>query len=330
MMDPTYPLPVSRTLLQPDLRSLHAALGRVSNPLEVLQICELTAAPYGAGLWLAACEDGRHTSYACGPAPVSDGALCAIIEDMQARLRDGALPLGSSLARSFITHWRNPELPSTDDLNRDYVQTELSAGGTCLGLLRVVAAAECEQGGCDWEVIESLMYAAVPHLVACLQQAATVPLGDIPRHLCTPAELMAHVEREVEWARLHPSELALVILELHLGAGREPGVFSDAELDAIRSVLVESLRRADISGRLPNGHIALLLPMTGQRGALIAAERVIRRLRERPEFGPELECQAGVSGWTFEGASAPELVEQAEAALDNARRAGARGAFVFL
>jgi GGDEF domain-containing protein len=330
MMDLTCSPPLARTVMQPDLRPLHASLGRASDVLEVLEVCEATAMPYGAGLWLAACDDSRHTSYACGPGPIGDAALRDAIADMEASLRDGALPEGSRLARSIITHWREPGAPRAVGMDREYAQTELCAGGACMGLLRVCTAAPQESEGCDWEVVESIMCAAVPHLVVCLQRASEVAPGDIPRHLCTPAELMAHVEREVEWTRLHPAELALVVLELHFGQGREVGVFGDSELEAIRTVLAESLRRADVSGRLPNGRIALLLPMTGQRGALIAAERVLRRLREHPQLSAEIECQAGVSGWTFEGASGPELFEQAEAALENARRAGARGAFVFL
>lgn len=330
MMDLTYSPLVVRTMMQPDLRPLHAALGRASDVLEVLQVCEATAMPYGAGLWLAACEGSRHTSHACGPEPVADAALRRMIADMEASLREGALPDGSSLARSLITHWREPQAPPTDAVGRDYAQTELCAGGACAGLLRVTCAGAEGAEGCDWEVVEGIMCAAVPHLVVCLQRAAEVAPGDIPRHLCTPAELMAHVEREVEWTRLHPAELALVVLELHFGRGRESGVFSDAELEAIRAVLAESLRRADVSGRLPNGRVALLLPMTGQRGALIAAERVLRRLREHSQLNPDMKCQAGVSGWTFEGASGPELFEQAQTALENARQAGARGAFVFL
>lgn len=205
MVDLTCSPPVVRTAMQPDLRPLHAALGRASDALEVLQICQATAAAYGAGLWLAACEDGRHTSYACGSAPVSDAALCALVADMEVSLREGALPDGTGLARSLITHWRDSQGGVTEEPDGEYAQTELSAGGACVGLLRVMTAAHPEGAPCDWEVVESIMYTAVPHLVACLQRAATVPPGDIPRHLCTPAELMAHVEREVEWTRLHPA-----------------------------------------------------------------------------------------------------------------------------
>ena len=62
----------------------------------------------------------------------------------------------------------------------------------------------------------------------------------------------------------------------------------------------------------------------------ISIADVVGQLRKHPELSPELECHTGVSGWTFEGASSPELFGQATAALHDARAAGARGAFVFV
>ena len=322
--------PIVETLMQPDLRPLHAALGRTARILDVLQLCEATAAAYGAGLWLATCFSPHPASYACGSQPVADKALRHVVADMHASLRasvrkDPRVPNGN-----VESLWRDQAARSVAEVPREYGQIELWAAGVLGGLLRVTRGYGERTEACDWEVVESIMCAASPHIVACLQRESDRITPDPITLQCTAAEMTARVEREIYTVGIHPAELALVVMELRMGPGREPGVLTDSELQAVGEALGSSLRQADSACRLASGRFCLLLPMTSQRNALIATDRVLSRLRAHPGLSPEVECNTGVSGWTFDGSSTPELFEQAGIALERAKRAGARGAFVFI
>jgi GGDEF domain-containing protein len=119
-------------------------------------------------------------------------------------------------------------------------------------------------------------------------------------------------------------------MELRLGEGRETNVLTEPEWRAVGATVRSTFRETDSASRLSDGRLAVLMPMTNQRHALMASARLVDRLRKVPGLPEDLSCQAGISGWTFEGASAPELFEQASTALVGARIAGARGAFVFV
>ena len=329
MLDARLSLPATRTTMQLDLRPLHAALARAHSTLDVLQICEATAMPHGGGLWLAACVRPHARTYVAGPGPAPDAAVRAIVEDMSATARRTALPPGDKLSHDVAARWRATE-PSAPDLSREYAQEEIVAAGECYGLLRVTRDAAKHPDGCDWEAVESVMCAALPHLALCLQRDAENARTDPLTGLCTPDELRRRAEQEVERALNHPVELSLVIMEISLGADRGRSLLTDNELAAVGQVLRRALRNSDAAARTSDGRLALLLPMTSQRNALIATARISDRLRAHPALSPDLECRTGVSGWAFEGPSAAELFVQANSALDCARSAGARGAFVFL
>lgn len=322
--------PVTRTAMQLDLRPLHEALARASSVLDVLEICEATAMAHGGGLWLAACVQPDPRTYACGSEAVADTLLQETVDDMSQTVRRTALGEGEEFSRSVVARWRSARSHVVEALPPDYAQVELTANGSFFGLLRVTRGPTERADGCDWEAVESVMCAATPHMVVCLQQETEDSRVEALTGLCTPAELMARVEAEVERARMHPVELSLVEMEICLGAGRKAGVLTDAELHIVGEELRETLRSSDSACRMPDGRFVLLLPMTPQRNALIATARVTDRLRAHAALPDDLECQTGVSGWAFEGASAPELFEQANHALESAKLAGARGAFVFL
>lgn len=330
MLQTSPSVPALRDKLQLDLRPLHAALNRAASVLDVLAICEATAMVHGAGAWVAACTWPHPAAYACAGVPVADDGLQQVLSDMEQCCRTSGLDPAPSFSKVVTTRWRNPGAQVLPSLPREYAQVELTNGDTFCGLLRVTGPCGPEKTECDWDGVEAVVCAAAPHIVICLQREVELGRIDPLTGLCTPAELMARLEREVERARIHPFELALVIMELRSSPDRGPGFHTDMQLRAIGEVVRNTLRSADVACRMPDGRFALLLPMTSQRNALIAAARVMDRLRAHPLLPDDLECQTGVSGWSFEGASAPELLEQASLALEAAREAGARGAFVYL
>jgi len=233
-------------------------------------------------------------------------------------------------SRSAVARWHARNLDPVRSLPNEYAQVELASGGEVNGALRVYRAVGESAETCNWEAVESVMCAAAPHIVLSLKREAEANAVDPLTGLCTPPELVARLDKEVERARMFPLELALVMLELRLGPDREPGMLAETELKAVGLVLRTTLRASDSAGRMPDGRFALLLPMTSQRNALIAASRIADQLADCPELPDHLVCQTGISGWSFEGPGAEELLEQANHALEEARSAGARGAFVFI
>jgi GGDEF domain-containing protein len=297
--------------------------------MEVLDISQATTMVLGADVWLVAYLLPEPRSLACASTRLPDAVLLQALDEMQSTTRAGAIPDGAALASSVVARWRDAAAQS-DRLAADYAQLELSDAGQFRGLLRVGRLLGDDQAACDWEAVEEVMCVAAPYLILCQHRDTREARMDAITGLCTPTEFSARVEREVELARARPVELALVVMELRLDAERAVGVLHENELRHIGQVLRQTLRDADSASRLPDGRFALLLPMTSQRHALIAASRVVDRVRSHPELPDTLSCQMGVSGWTFEGPTAPELFDQARSALEGARLAGARGAFLFI
>lgn len=322
------PTPV-RDKMQLDLRPLHSALAHASNALDMLDVCQATTMMLGADIWLAAHLLPEARTVVCASVPVPDAAILQALDEMQATARAGAVPEGAAFCRSAVCRWRDPasEAPG---LAPDYAQVEMSDGGQLKGLLRVGRLLSQDLPPCDWDAVEEAMCVAAPYLLLCQARDTREARVDPITGLYTTTEFRARVEREVDLARARPVELALVMLEIRTSADRVLGALTEAELRAIGQVVRQTLRDADSASRMPNGRFALLLPMTSQRHALIAASRVVDRLQAHPALPSGLTCQMGVSGWTFEGPTAPELFGQAQQALDEARTAGARGAFLFI
>ena len=301
-----------------------------SSVLDVLERCEATAMVYGGGLWLAASTRTHLGTYACGRRPVLDASLVTIIEDTERAARMSSLEGHDQFSRSAIARWHDKNGEPLRSLPNEYAQVELVSGGEVSGALRVYRAAGGASESCNWEAVESVMCAAAPHIVLSLKREAEANAIDPMTGLCTPNELVARLDKEVERARMFPLELALVMLELRLGPDRQPGMLSESELKAVGGVLVKTLRASDSAGRMPDGRFAVLLPMTSQRNALIAASRIADELAACGELSGHVLCQTGISGWSFEGPGADELLQQANHALEEARSAGACGAFVFI
>lgn len=314
----------------PDLRSLHDAFSKATTVPDLLQVAQSAGAPYGAGIWLAACTEPRDALYLCGLRPLSETALDRLTADVREALEHRVGALASTWIPRRLARWHKRQETPEERLPLRWEEIELRSAGRHGGLLRVLQASDCGPDGADWQAVETIMWSVAPYLPACAQLALEPVAPVTIPGLHAQEEFIARVEREVDVARQRPMELALVLMEIRVAPDRNSNDLTTAELTALAEVTTGALRRTDVVGRLDDGRFGLLLPMTSQRNALIAVERVVGQLRKHPELSPELECHTGVSGWTFEGASSPELFGQATAALHDARAAGARGAFVFV
>ena len=313
----------------PDLRPLHSALSHTSAVLSVLETCQTTAASYGGGAWIAACVKPQSRTYVAGRRRVCETSLQCTLDDMAHTARAHVLDEGP-LARGIVARWGDPHADATPVAHNDYVQAELAAGESCYGLLRVARPSTDLAQECDWEAIEGVMCAAVPYVILCLERDGRDGRLDPVTGLHLPAEFAMIMAREVERARMYPVQLALVMMELRLGDGRNSGELTDTELHVIGRAIRTSLRETDVASRMPDGTFALLLPATSQRNALTTSARLTDELQACPELPDELDWQIGISGWPSDGPSVADMMSGASGALRGARLAGSRGAFLAL
>jgi len=313
-----------------DWQSLHTALARAERVLDVLEICEAATEDHGGGLWTSACGRPNPRCYVFGSRPVIDPVLQSMVAAIELELGESCPEDAQEFVKSVIARWRFPERDSIDDLPGEYVQVNLSAAGQFYGVMRITRTPSHSPESYNWGIVEQVANIAMPYVCLAVQKEAEATRIDPLTGLWTQAELRQRVDLEVERARNYPVEFSLVVMSLRMGSARSNNVLNERELKAVGQVLIDTLRSSDWAGRLEDGRVAVLLPMTNQRNSLIALSRVMDRLRAHPDLPSDLECQTGMSGWTFEGSSGPELFQQATSALESAQSAGARGAFVFL
>jgi diguanylate cyclase (GGDEF)-like protein len=101
----------------------------------------------------------------------------------------------------------------------------------------------------------------------------------------------------------------------------------DEVLKIIAVVLTESLREVDIAARYGGEEFALLMPHTSKADALVAAERIMKKIRET-----RVDTEKGAFGFTvsmgvadvndIEKSDMEELVRAADQALYEAKRLG--------
>lgn len=135
---------------------------------------------------------------------------------------------------------------------------------------------------------------------------------------------------EIVRARRHERELALALVDLdHFKRvndtlGHRAG---DDVLAAFAARLGSLLRASDRLFRYGGEEFAVLLPEEGSRTSLVAAQRVVRGIAERPLVANgryvAMTCSAGVAGLRASDASdGGDLVARSDAALYAAKQAG--------
>jgi diguanylate cyclase (GGDEF)-like protein len=140
---------------------------------------------------------------------------------------------------------------------------------------------------------------------------------------------MAEVSKEFERVKRYGGALAFVMLDIdHFKQvndryGHEVG---DRTLVSIAELLEALLRRPDIACRFGGEEFALLLPGTGQAGAMNVAEKLrdaIERLRlKNGEGGVRVTASFGVSCAGEADLTADEMISRADDSLYEAKRAG--------
>ena len=195
------------------------------------------------------------------------------------------------------------------------------------GRLRAVLRA-CSSGTDDSEMFslcQSVAKIIGPHVDASLLARAEDHRdydnrGNI---LLSAEEFVSALRERIDGARQRPEELGL--LRIRLKPRDELADTTDLEkAHAIACALVEdTVRKADIVGRLEDMDIGVLMPQTGPRRALMVALRVSELLTENDAVANALEHYAGVSGWAIVGSDAEGLLAETEIAATQAELAKA-------
>jgi diguanylate cyclase (GGDEF)-like protein len=100
----------------------------------------------------------------------------------------------------------------------------------------------------------------------------------------------------------------------------------DSVLSFVGKVLIESLRKIDVSARYGGDEFAVILPNTNKRGSLIVAQKIKNSIKNMPfKFkGEEFEITLSI-GITTYPENAPDketLIEKADRALYESKEQG--------
>jgi diguanylate cyclase (GGDEF)-like protein len=139
----------------------------------------------------------------------------------------------------------------------------------------------------------------------------------------------AEAKRDFALARRHKQELSCIVLDIDQ-LGRTNEIFgrlaSDAAIGATIELCRHGLRSSDYIGRLDGDEFAIMLPQTGVRAALHAAER-LRKSLERQQFptpaGPlKITASFGIASCDASVADVGALLRRGDVALYGAKSAG--------
>ena len=187
-----------------------------------------------------------------------------------------------------------------------------------------------------WECLEHALRAGVGALTTerALPPAATAPTRDLLTGLLSRSVLEEQLTHEVLAAARHGAP-SLVVVDLD-GLTRfmevQGHLAGDLQLVRATEILLAASRRSDVAARLGVDQLAVVLPRTDLTRALVVARRVLARsladarAGERADPGSQVDAprlSVGV-GWLPAPASAGEVLDAAEQALQRARQAGGR------
>jgi diguanylate cyclase (GGDEF)-like protein len=166
---------------------------------------------------------------------------------------------------------------------------------------------------------------------ACLQKQA---FADGLTGLLNRQALDRMLPRELAAADRQGRPLTLVMIDLdHLKPindtwGHAAG---DRALQAMAGAISGSLRQSDLAFRLGGDEFMLLLPATGEAGAMTVVERIRETLSQAAEqggagphsamAGERVSFSAGIAA-SIPGMAAADLIEQADRAMYRAKQAG--------
>jgi len=166
--------------------------------------------------------------------------------------------------------------------------------------------------------------------VQSVQTAAPSASKDTLTGLSCAEHIRSHLEYEVERHRRYGAALSVVLADVdHLGSINDQHGFDagDMVLQAVGRLIADTVRRADVAGRLGGEEFLVVCPHTGEDGAAILGQRLrdgAHRLRSRHK-GKDLAVtlSAGVAAIGEDGPIGPDkLLALAETALTYSKERG--------
>jgi diguanylate cyclase (GGDEF)-like protein/putative nucleotidyltransferase with HDIG domain len=290
------------------------------------------------------------------------GALalaCALfLRLLQSRLPAGALPWFAAAGTLFVTLdiWFSPEThggPASDIeilylwgvlysayfFTRVQLAIQIACIGACYGFVLMVGAPS-EMVATRWiqtvltlGIAGFLLVALRDRLTQLVERLADAARTDPLTGLQNRRGFEERIEYEVERAGRGQRELAVVIGDLdefkrfNDRHGHQTG---DAALVRIGEMLQSRKRSVDSIARTGGEEFALVLPDTGNEGALLVAER-LRAAVEREFDGQQVELtfSFGVATFPAHGDSADELLAAADQAMYAAKQLGRNRTVIF-
>jgi GGDEF domain-containing protein len=203
----------------------------------------------------------------------------------------------------------------------------VQAGGSAAGRVMVWQA---EPQPTDPEIMALMPEAAVlTTLYLRNLQWLDIDPDPEPTDLVTFEELL---ENEVSAARRKRVPMSLALIEYRLSEANLYDCGTPPELhDEVESVIKQIARRGDRIVSVGEACIAVVMPKTDARGALVGADRLQRALTAHLNGRePKVCVQIGIGGRDPEETQASELFARASQALAEARNAHGEAAFVHI
>ncbi|MGQ0603369.1 MAG: diguanylate cyclase [Anaerolineales bacterium] len=208
------------------------------------------------------------------------------------------------------------------------------SAGQVSGVLEIVSSSGLAFSANDSLVLQTLadLVGMAVHNSQMYQRLEKLAMVDELTGLLNRRTLMARLESEWGRSQRYKNKLAFVIVDVDYFKqvndqhGHGTG---DRALKAAAQVMKQTVRQMDVAGRFGGDEFLVILPETGQGGALEVAER-LRSAGEKLTLSPEilsapvsLTFSLGVASWPETQANnAAELLQAADQALYRAKAAG--------
>lgn len=313
----------------------HDVLTRLEGASDVLDLLRRADAltPREIDLWGAlVCSDPPQL-YVHAPAPLSPTLTHALAASMGARV--GAWAGGSDepevCARELQLSCAQMDRPVLTALSDAYRDRAVERGGQLAAVCRAAASDGRNLTLDRWRQADEAL-----EVVAWLLAHFSDPGARRPGVIDPVSGAYTHDFFEamlgIELARTErqASELTIVLLQIR----RSTPLLADQcpppqALATAARIMRAQLRSADIIARVASRRLAALLPSTGPRSGMIAAQRLGEALQDQPEL-QGWSVDIGVSGLGIDLMSPQELLQQASEAMRAAERTAARYPYVFV
>jgi len=310
-------------------------LARLEGATDVLDLLQRADAitPPEIDLWGALVRSDPPHLYLHAPAPLSPTATHALAASMGAQVGAWAEGLEepeicARVLQLSCAHMDRQVLTALSDAYRDRV---VERSGQLAAICRA-AASDARTLTLDrWRQADEAL-----EVVAWLLAHFSDPGARRPGVIDPVCGAYTHDFFEamlgIELARTErqASELTIVLLQIR----RSAPLLADQcpppqALATAARVMRTQLRSADVIARVASRRLAALLPSTGPRSGMIAAQRLGEALQDQPEL-QGWSVDIGISGLGIDLMSPHELLAQASEAMRAAERTAARYPYVFV